>query len=87
MDSDKLVKTMEHTQKKLIRAEKKLLKINMSLISSIIQYLIALWIYLGIYDHFVWHRCLIAIGVGFIVFSLRSRAREELAVNGQRSRG
>lgn len=73
MNSDELIEKLEKTKSILWKFEKRLLLSMKNLFVSLISYLFALWVYLWIYDNYGWERTLIAIGVGFIVFSLRER--------------
>lgn len=75
MDAEEWIEKLEGYKKYLWRFEKKLLRTLGSLATGIISYLIALWIYLWIYDVYGWERTLIAIGVGFIVFTMKERVR------------
>jgi len=75
MDAEEWVIKLEKYKGHLWKFEKKLLKALGSLAGGIISYLLALWVYLWIYDVYGWERTLIAIGVGFIVFSLRERVK------------
>jgi len=73
MNSDEFLEKAELIKNKLWKVEKKLIRALTSLAGSFISYGIALYVYLWVYDNYGWERTLIAIGVGFIVFSLRSR--------------
>jgi hypothetical protein len=73
MNGDELIEKLEKTKSVLWKFEKRLLVSMKNLFVSLISYLFALWIYFWIYDNHGWERTLIAIGVGFIVFSLRER--------------
>jgi len=75
MDWDKIVADLEKFQAKGWAFEKKLFGSLKSLFIGAVEYLIALYIYLWIYDVYGWERTLIALGVGFIVFSLRERVK------------
>jgi len=76
MNSDQFIEVAEQYQEKFKKLFFKMLRINVSLFSSMIQYMIALYIYLWVYDVYGWERTLICIGVGFIVFSLRSKVSD-----------
>jgi hypothetical protein len=73
MNSNEFVEKSEKLIKVLWKFEKKLLLSLKNLFVSGASYLFALWIYLWIYDNYGFERTLIAIGVGFIIFSLRER--------------
>jgi len=73
MNSDEFLEKAEKLKSRLWKVEKKLLRAFSSLATSFISYGIALYVYLWVYDVYGWERTLIAIGVGFIVFSLRSK--------------
>ena len=76
MNSDQFIEVAEQYQEKFKKLFFKMLRINATLFSSMIQYMIALYIYLWVYDVYGWERTLICIGVGFIVFSLRSKVSD-----------
>lgn len=73
MDSDEFIEKAEKLKSQFWNMEKKILRSLGSLFASFISYGIALYIYLWVYDVYGWERTLICIGVGFIVFSLRSK--------------
>ena len=73
MNSDEFLEKAEKLKSIMWKMEKKILRSLTSLFGSFISYGIALYVYLWVYDVYGWERTLIAIGVGFIVFSLRSK--------------
>lgn len=72
MDLDLLEERIKKLQNQIWKFEKRLIKMLFVLFTNAISYLIALWVYLWIYDVYGWERTLIALGVGVIIFNLRS---------------
>ena len=87
VDLDKLEKDLLTIQAKLFFIWKKQLTFTWVLFKAVAWYLFTLWVYLGIYDSFGWERTLIALGVGFIVFSLRNNVKSECDERGRNSKG
>ena len=75
MNSDEFIEKAEKYQAFFKKLFFKMLRINASLFASMVAYGIALFVYLWVYDVYGWERTLICIGVGFIVFSLRSKVK------------
>ena len=75
MNSNEFIEVAEKYQDQFKKLFFKMLRINASLFTSMVSYGIALYIYLWVYDVYGWERTLICIGVGFIVFNLRSKVQ------------
>lgn len=76
MNSDELVNKLEATKNRLWKFEKKLGKMLINLLKSVVEYGIMVAIMLWVYHTYGWNYTLIALGCGVILFGLRTKIKE-----------